>query len=154
MVVGLLGILKAGAAYVPIDPGYPEERIAFMLADSAAPVLLTQAALLARLPVAGHGHPCQALCLDQAGFAGYPAHNPPPHSRPDNLAYVIYTSGSTGKPKGVIVEHLALVQPYPRRCCSHYAVTPADRVLQSASFSFDTSVWKILAGSAKRRRNR
>ena len=77
-----------------------------MLADSAAPVLLTQAALLARLPVAGLGYPCQALCLDQADFADYPTHNPPPHSRPDSLAYVIYTSpGSTGRPKGVMIEH-------------------------------------------------
>jgi amino acid adenylation domain-containing protein len=143
MVIGLLGVLKAGAAYVPIDPGYPEERVAFMLADSAASALLTQTALLARLPVEGLGHPCRALCLDQADFADYPAHNPPPHSRPENLAYVIYTSGSTGRPKGVMLEHRGAVNlaAFQRQ----YFRTGADsRVLQFASLSFDAASWEVL----------
>ena len=99
MVVGLLGILKAGGAYVPLDPEYPAERLAFLLRDSAAPVLLTQKRLLPSLPDC----PARVLCLDAdaSTFAGMSDANPPPLATPENLAYVIYTSGSTGVPKGV-----------------------------------------------------
>jgi len=103
MLVGLLGILKSGAAYVPLDPEYPAERLALMLEDSQTPILLTQAALRKGLP------PTQAevFCLDTDWFE-LEAENPdnvPAGLQPENPAYVIYTSGSTGKPKGVIVTH-------------------------------------------------
>ncbi|TLZ31412.1 MAG: non-ribosomal peptide synthetase, partial [Gammaproteobacteria bacterium] len=99
MVVGLLGILKAGGAYLPIDPSYPAARQAFMLQDSQAKVLLTQAPLLARLK----SHNVPTVCLDIAGhrLARLPTTPPPRLADPTQLAYVIYTSGSTGQPKGV-----------------------------------------------------
>jgi amino acid adenylation domain-containing protein len=99
MVVGLLGILKAGGAYVPLDPTYPPERLAFMLEDSQAPVLLTQAHLVASLPT----HRARVVCLDIAwpASARHGDHNVVSGITADNTAYVLYTSGSTGRPKGV-----------------------------------------------------
>ena len=111
MVVGLLGILKAGAAYLPLDPNYPRERLAFMLADAGAPVLVTQQALLDRLPVPAQGSAAQPgativrLDADWPLIARQPATAPAVPLDPRNPAYVIYTSGSTGTPKAVVVEH-------------------------------------------------
>lgn len=106
MMVGLLGIHKAGAAYLPLDPTYPKERIAFMLQDSQAPVLLTQMNLLAKLPA----HQAAVICLDRDVRFDLPAStevkNP---AKPEHLAYVLYTSGSTGNPKGVMVTHRNVV---------------------------------------------
>jgi amino acid adenylation domain-containing protein/FkbM family methyltransferase len=107
MIVGLLGILKAGCAYLPIDPAFPQERIAFMLGDANARIVLTQSSLATSLSARA----MQVLCLDvfdwnrteqseQGGYAD---------SQPENLAYVIYTSGSTGTPKGVCIEHRNIV---------------------------------------------
>ncbi|HWH69673.1 MAG TPA: amino acid adenylation domain-containing protein, partial [Candidatus Sulfotelmatobacter sp.] len=117
MVVGLYAIHKAGGAYVPMDPGYPPERLAFMLEDTQAPVLLTQHALQNLLPPAR----ARILCVDSlpaspetrtTSWSGEPplprVPGPSPHSS-ENLAYVIYTSGSTGKPKGVMVRHRNVV---------------------------------------------
>jgi amino acid adenylation domain-containing protein len=104
MVVGVLAVLKAGGAYVPLDPAYPSGRLAFMVADSGAAVLLTDARLRERLPAAPG---VTAVCVDaEAGriAASSPA-DPAPRADPLNLAYVIYTSGSTGTPKGVGVQH-------------------------------------------------
>ena len=128
MVVGLLGILKAGGAYLPLDPAYPAERLAFMLADAGAPVLVTQAALLDRLPA----HDASIVLLDAEAdaIARQPATAPALALDPHHPAYVIYTSGSTGRPKGVVVD--------ARRPCRQsrgdaedYAVTcrPADASL-------------------------
>ena len=106
MVVGILGILKAGAAYVPIDAGYPAERIAYLLADAKVACLLTQERLLPRLP----GGAPQAVCLDTFDWtAAEGPKRPDGDVRPTNLAYVIYTSGSTGRPKGVCIEHRNIV---------------------------------------------
>ena len=106
MVVGLLGILKAGAAYVPLDPKYPKDRLAFMLDDTQATVLVTQQRLLGIMPATD----ARVVCLD-AGWemiAAEPPENPAVCIEPANLAYVLYTSGSTGRPKGVTVEHQQL----------------------------------------------
>jgi len=139
MVVGLLGILKAGGAYLPLDPSYPSERLAFMLADSQAPILLTQASLLPHLPQ----HQAQTICLDtdwpavQTGSAienrksKIDSCRPRRGENPQSLAYVIYTSGSTGKPKGVAVEHRNLVN-YLYGLQAHLRVpTPANFALVS-----------------------
>ncbi|MFP2933180.1 condensation domain-containing protein, partial [Pyxidicoccus sp. 3LG] len=140
MVVALLGTLKAGAAYVPIDPGYPRERLAFMLADSAPRVLLTQQHLLPGLP------PCPApvLCLDTQGssVAAHPTTAPEARATPRSLAYVIYTSGSTGRPKGAMNEHGAVCNRL-HWMQQAYALGPGDAVLQKTPFSFDVSVWEF-----------
>ena len=106
MIVGLLGILKAGGAYVPIDTTFPQDRIAFMLTDANAKVLLTQTSLLKSLPDGA----VQTICLDSFDWTGSkgPTQNEAPF-HPRHLAYVIYTSGSTGQPKGVGVEHRNIV---------------------------------------------
>ena len=107
MVVGLLGILKAGGAYVPSDAAYPKERLAFMLDDSQALLLLTQEHLVESLPEYGD----RLVCLDRDWeiIAAESAENPISEATHHNLAYVIYTSGSTGKPKGVEIQHAALI---------------------------------------------
>ena len=108
MLVGLLGIVKAGGAYLPLDPGYPAERLAFMLSDARAPVAVTQAPLQDRL---GADHACRVVRLDAdaAAIAAHPGEAPLVRLDPHNTAYVIYTSGSTGTPKGVAVDHGAVV---------------------------------------------
>ncbi|HEX6291276.1 MAG TPA: amino acid adenylation domain-containing protein, partial [Herpetosiphonaceae bacterium] len=107
LVVGLLGILKAGGAYLPLDPSYPADRLSFMVADSAAPVLLTQRNLLLDLP----DHQAQVVCVDTdwPTIARSSAAPVASAATPDHLAYVIYTSGSTGRPKGVMVPHRGVV---------------------------------------------
>ncbi len=138
MMVGLLGILKSGGAYVPIDPTYPAERIAYMLSDSAVPVLLTQKRLLGQLPP----HNARAICLDDDLGKPPVAAAGPRCVRPDNLAYMIYTSGSTGQPKGAMNTHRAIVNRL-RWMQEQYALTSQDRVLQKTPFSFDVSVWEF-----------
>jgi amino acid adenylation domain-containing protein/FkbM family methyltransferase len=102
MIVGILGILKAGAAYVPIDTSYPAERVAYLIDDAKLSCMLTQDRLLTRLP---ENAPL-TICLDTFDWtAAVEADQPDVRVRPENLAYVIYTSGSTGRPKGVCVEH-------------------------------------------------
>jgi aspartate racemase len=108
MVIGLLGILKAGGAYVPLDPALPPDRLAFMLHDTQAPLLLTQRALTDKIPSTTR----HVVCIDADWpiIAQHPADAPPVSSiTPDNLAYIMYTSGSTGLPKGVAVAHRQLV---------------------------------------------
>ncbi|HYY94296.1 MAG TPA: amino acid adenylation domain-containing protein, partial [Pyrinomonadaceae bacterium] len=140
MVVSLLAILKAGAAYVPIDPAYPSERVRFMLEDSRVEMLLTQEHLAARLPAAA----AFVLRVDAAGkeLAAEDSTNPVSEAAPDNLAYVIYTSGSTGRPKGVCVTHsnvtrlLASTQHW-------FDFTSQDVWTLFHSFAFDFSVWEL-----------
>ncbi|RON48837.1 non-ribosomal peptide synthase/polyketide synthase [Pseudomonas frederiksbergensis] len=140
MVVGLLAILKAGGAYVPLDPEYPQERLAYMIEDSAIALLLTQSALVQRLPTEG----VTVITLDQPTdwLDSYSAARVPVVMHSLNLAYVIYTSGSTGKPKGAGNSHAALVN---RLCWMQraYGLDGSDGVLQKTPFSFDVSVWEF-----------
>ncbi|WUL16650.1 non-ribosomal peptide synthase/polyketide synthase [Amycolatopsis sp. NBC_00355] len=124
LVVALLAVLKAGGAYVPLDPDYPADRLAFMVADSAAPVVLTQS------------------FLDDADLAAFPATEPETTTTPQDLAYAIYTSGSTGRPKGVLVPHEGIVNRLAWTQ-AEYGLTAADRVLQKTPSSFDVSVWEF-----------
>ncbi|MEH2130686.1 MAG: amino acid adenylation domain-containing protein [Nostoc sp.] len=140
MIIGVLGILKAGAAYVPIDPNYPKERIEFMLKDSGISVLLTQSFLLEQLPLAKLKH--QVICLNEETFAQELIDNPNPQNTPDNLAYIIYTSGSTGRPKGVMIEHRAIVN-LSLAWAETFQVKHHSRWLQFGSFSFDLSIGEI-----------
>ncbi|BAZ09545.1 amino acid adenylation domain-containing protein [Calothrix sp. NIES-4071] len=140
MIIGVLGILKAGAAYVPIDPNYPPERIEFMLQDSKTSVLLTQSSLLDQLPITELENPPNIICLDRE--IAELTDNPSPQSTPLNLAYVIYTSGSTGRPKGVMIEHRGLVN-MTLAVNQVLQIQPQSRLLQFASISFDASIWEI-----------
>jgi amino acid adenylation domain-containing protein len=139
MVVGLLAILKAGAAYVPLDPSYPQERLAFMLADTQAPVLLTQQRLVDVLPQ----HTAQLFCLDRdwAIVSHESAENLPVQTTVDNLAYVIYTSGSTGQPKGVAVPHRAINRLVINT--DYITLTSEEVVAQAANVSFDAATFEI-----------
>ncbi|MFM9432981.1 amino acid adenylation domain-containing protein [Janthinobacterium sp. CG_23.3] len=139
MVVGLLGILKAGAAYVPLDPDYPGDRLRYMVEDSGIVLLLTHAALADSMPHPANG---RLLLLDQLDLSGESAANPAVPLHGENLAYVIYTSGSTGMPKGAANRHRSLFS-----CMAWmqetYHLTPADTVLHKAPFGFDVSVWEL-----------
>ncbi|MFB2981899.1 amino acid adenylation domain-containing protein [Microseira sp. BLCC-F43] len=141
MIVGLLGILKAGAAYLPLDPSYPQERLAFMLSDSQASVLLTQEKLVSSLPKHNLHH-CICLDKDWKEIAQQSATTPISNLKPDNLAYVIYTSGSTGKPKGVMIEHQSIVN-FAISAQNKYKITSSDKVLQFAPVSFDVAAEEI-----------
>ncbi|HEY9669184.1 MAG TPA: amino acid adenylation domain-containing protein, partial [Coleofasciculaceae cyanobacterium] len=140
MLVGLLGILKAGGAYVPLDPAYPKERLAHMLSDSQAPILLTQARLLSELPE----HQARVVALDRDWdiIARENQDNPLTQVKANNLAYVIYTSGSTGKPKGVMIEHQSVVN-LTATVGAEYGMVSCDRVLQFSSISFDSATDEI-----------
>src|SRR6185295_7087094 len=139
MVVGMLGVLKAGGIYLPLDPAYPRERLAFMLTDSGARVLLTQESLTGSLPTGGR----EVVLLDGADpAAGGEEPGPAVSPLAANGAYLIYTSGSTGRPKAVLVPHAALVN-YVRDAGDDAGIGAGDRVLQFASMSFDTSAEEI-----------
>ncbi len=140
MVVGLMGILKAGAAYVPIDPFYPKERLALVLSDTRMPVLLSQDRVAMNLPK----HGANIACLDsqRAWISQMSNENPLLKVSSDHPAYVIYTSGSTGIPKGVEVTHGALVN-FVTTASDSFALRPEDRVLQFASISFDAAAEEI-----------
>jgi len=140
MVVGLLGIVKAGAAYVPLDPDYPRDRLEYMIQDAGVPVLLSQQELIARLPK--HSAETIALDSDWPKIAAHARDNPPVDIHPDNLAYMIYTSGSTGKPKGAMNTHRGISNRL-LWMQEAYRLTDRDRVLQKTPFSFDVSVWEF-----------
>ncbi|RKF33334.1 non-ribosomal peptide synthetase, partial [Paraburkholderia fungorum] len=135
LIVGLLAVLKAGAAYVPLDPAYPNDRLAYMLDDSGISLLLTQSHLHGGLP---SREGMRLIDLDSAAFDTEPSHDPDVRVFDGTLAYVVYTSGSTGRPKGVGVAHGPLsmhLQAIARR----YDVQPGDRELQFFSISFDAA---------------
>ena len=141
LVVGLLGILKAGGVYLPLDPDYPAERLAFMLTDAAAPVLVTREALLDQRLDLRDLHIVR-LDRDASAIADRPASAPAIALSPQNSAYVIYTSGSTGTPKGVAVAHGGSPQPgggADRALCHRGVVA----MLQFAFPGFDVAIWEI-----------
>ncbi|HEX3695824.1 MAG TPA: amino acid adenylation domain-containing protein [Polyangia bacterium] len=141
MVVALLGTLKAGAAYLPLDPAYPPERIRFMLEDAAASVIITSRALAEDLPENG----ARLVRLDESDNweqAAPGSDAAAPAARPDDLAYVIYTSGSTGRPKGVELPHGALSN-FIASMQRQPGMTAADRLLAVTTLSFDIAALEM-----------
>jgi amino acid adenylation domain-containing protein len=140
MMVGIWGVMKAGGAYLPVDPHTPVERVKYMLRDSYTKLLLGRGPCPDR--AAGI---CPYIDLEAHGIYGADpdnSENPIYLNQPENLAYVIYTSGSTGKPKGVMIEHFSLVNRL-HWMQSKYPLHAGDSILQKTPFSFDVSVWEI-----------
>ena len=139
-VVGALAVLKAGGAYLPLDPSHPVERLRFMLADAQVPVLVTRRHIAERL--AEGIWRTIAVDIDRSDIAAQSAQPPDSALHADTLAYVIYTSGSTGEPKGVELTHGGLLNlTFWHR--DAFAVTPADRATQIASLAFDAAIWEL-----------
>jgi amino acid adenylation domain-containing protein len=141
MIICILGILKAGAAYVPVDPDYPADRINYMLQDSGCNMLLSSTSVLKHLALS---YEMEAIDIegDSDAIARESIENLPLISSPRNLAYVIYTSGSTGKPKGVMVEHTSVVNLIQSQI-EPLHLRPGISVFQFASLSFDASCYEI-----------
>ena len=148
LVVSLLAVLKAGGAYLPLDPTYPRARLAYMLDDARPAVLLTQHSLLSVLPdraaVAPAGHGPQVFCVDTqlADLQDLRSSNPQAGALPGNLAYVIYTSGSTGRPKGASLQHDNVLRLFSQTQ-AWFGFDEQDTWSLFHSYAFDFSVWEI-----------
>ncbi|WP_375503869.1 amino acid adenylation domain-containing protein [uncultured Jatrophihabitans sp.] len=138
--VAVLGILKSGAVYLPIDPKYPAARQEFLLRDSSAALVLTDRSCAGSVPL---GTPRLLVDGDPDPVAARPTDRPRVAVRTDDLAYLLYTSGSTGQPKGVLCEHRGLVNRLIWMA-AEYSVGPDDVVLQKTPLTFDVSVWELL----------
>ena len=141
MVVAMLGVLKTGAAYVPVDPEYPVERISFMLEDTAAVIMLTSKKAESRLPPQA-GLQTVYMDLDWPAISRQPRYNESRTITSGQLAYIIYTSGSTGKPKGVMIRH-GNVYSFISWCRHEFAASPFDTVYAGTSVCFDLSIFEI-----------
>ncbi len=140
LIIAILAILKTGCAYLPLDLSHPEERIRFILKDSATGFILTQKEFQPRLDLAGFTG--KSLDLSNPDIWHQLAFNPEKFYNPESLAYVIYTSGSTGKPKGVMIKHPGFINMIYDQI-TEFGIDPTDRCLQFASSSFDVSMFEI-----------
>jgi amino acid adenylation domain-containing protein len=136
LVTALLGVLKAGGAYVPLDPSHPADRLAYVLEDCLAAVLITESSLTDRLPGLLPGYDAHVIALDEVDLAGEDAADLAPVAVPENLAYVIYTSGSTGRPKGVAVRQSSVVN-FLASMARQPGFGPDDTLLAVTTISFD-----------------
>lgn len=140
MLIGILGVLKAGGAYLPLSPEDPPERIAYIVADAGARLVLVHGATALKAPSGLH-----VVDLEQPDLYTGPSTNPVLVNQPDDLAYVIYTSGSTGKPKGVMIEHRSVVNRLHWMQAA-YPIDQRDVLLQKTPYYFDVSVWELFWG--------
>ena len=143
LVVAALAVWKAGAAWLPLDPAYPRERLAFMIDDTRVALVITEAAYAAALPVEEK----RRFLWEHFAAAPSPAESPRATLVASNLAYVVYTSGSTGRPKGVMVSHRGLPD-FVHALIRLFGLGPGNRFLQFASFSFDAAVAEIFPALA------
>jgi amino acid adenylation domain-containing protein len=143
LVVALLGVLKAGGAYLPLDPAHPAMRLAFAIQDAQAPVVLTRAQWAAASAVAAPEARIVCLDTDWPDIAREPAAEPPPLATPTHLAYVLYTSGSTGKPKGVLISRMALSN-FLQSMAREPGLTERDVLLAVTNVTFDIAALEIL----------
>lgn len=137
MIIGILGIIKAGGAYLPVSPANPSDRTDFMLKDGAVNILLVHNPTAGKTRFGG-----RTLNLDDLAIYRGPTDNPACTNKPQDLAYVIYTSGSAGKPKGVMIEHRSLVNRL-HWMQQRYPIHPGDVILQKTPYYFDVSVWEL-----------
>ncbi|MEO3977576.1 amino acid adenylation domain-containing protein [Streptomyces sp. CAU 1734] len=146
LMVGAWGILTAGAAYLPLSPEYPEDRLRYMIENSGAKILLAQERLTSRLCELAPRDTTIITLRDTEPFAPPPGREPPAANRPapGDLAYVIYTSGSTGRPKGVMIEHRSIVSQL-RWLRDTHGIGRTTTILQKTPMSFDAAQWEILA---------
>ncbi|MFI0982752.1 amino acid adenylation domain-containing protein [Streptomyces sp. NPDC021093] len=143
LLVAALAVLKAGGAFVPLDPGQPTSRVAAVVADSGARVLVAGQRHLPRLPDGFSTVVCPDRAADRAAVAARPATVPTHRALPGNLAYAVYTSGSTGRPKGVLVPH-AGIGNLAADSRTTLGLRPGARMLQHLSFAFDGGIWQAL----------
>jgi amino acid adenylation domain-containing protein len=141
MVVAVLGVLKSGSAYLPLEPSYPQQRISYILTDCSASIVLTDSSTLWQIDQIE----AEFLCLDMDPVTSLldQAEPPSPNVSPDNLAYVIYTSGTTGRPKGVMISHRSIGNRL-MWLDRELGFTDQEVVLQKTSYGFDASVWEML----------
>lgn len=138
MIIGILGILKAGAAYLPVNPSLPIERINYMIQDSQVKILLTNVPIHSEIQFSG-----LTVQVNARIIAEQDTNNPAHITKPNDLTYVIYTSGSTGNPKGVMIEHHSLINRL-EWMQNNYPLTESDIIMQKTPYTFDVSVWEIL----------
>jgi amino acid adenylation domain-containing protein len=136
LIIGILGIIKSGAAYIPIDPEYPQERIDYIIENSACKAIVTEAKYLADIPASVTA--CDIRAIQETEIS-----DPEKIILPHNLAYIIYTSGSTGKPKGVMLTHQDVVS-FNVNMTEVFGFTPSDRMLALTTITFDISVLELI----------
>ena len=140
MIIAILAVLKSGAAYVPISPEFPQQRIDYILKDTKTRILISQSHFKDKLNQLNFN---LDIIFADKDYLNYPIHNPVSEISSRELAYVIYTSGTTGKPKGVMIEHQGLINRI-QWMQSIYPLTEKDRVLHKTPYNFDVSVWELL----------
>jgi non-ribosomal peptide synthetase component F len=139
LVAGVIGILKSGAAYLPLDPGLPAERLGFLVADAGLAAIMVEDGTADLLPASAVPRLRVAESVETPGDAARPY--VPPTMSPDHPAYIIYTSGSTGRPKGVVISHRAITARMRFACADD--LHPGERMIQKTTISFDVSVFEL-----------
>lgn len=146
-IIAILGVLKAGQAYVPIDPNYPDQRIQFILLDTSAKTIVTNGHYVERIShLIENGNKVSIINMESLLFSNFQAYNPENICTPNNLAYLIYTSGSTGQPKGILIEHRNVINLYKSILSLHFGEErkQQEAILFFSNYTFGLSVEQML----------